>query len=307
MKPIKKFSTEMNQPKSILESIDSKALEELIKGMGFNDIHELKREKNLLSKLEALMKEIDPKNNISEDDAEDIEDDIKKKGEPKKIASELSEDDAEDIEDDIKKKGEPKSLEDKDGEKEPETAVGKTDEIEEDEESEDKEETEEESDEDEVEVEVEDKKDSDKEETEDKVEVEVEVEDSDKEETKDDSDEDDSEEVEEESVKTPKATRRIMTFEDFVKEGTTTVNKNVSYRDDEEEEDNAVPVADSLNVNEAEIKSDEEFKEYAFAVLKNAFGADFDETKAQEVVDGLTSKYSGDYGAMVGALQSSLD
>jgi hypothetical protein len=282
MKPIKKFSTEMNQPKSILESIDSKALEELIKGMGFNDIHELKREKNLLSKLEALMKEIDPKNNISEDDAEDIEDDIKKKGEPK-------------------------SLEDKDGEKEPETAVGKTDEIEEDEESEDKEETEEESDEDEVEVEVEDKKDSDKEETEDKVEVEVEVEDSDKEETKDDSDEDDSEEVEEESVKTPKATRRIMTFEDFVKEGTTTVNKNVSYRDDEEEEDNAVPVADSLNVNEAEIKSDEEFKEYAFAVLKNAFGADFDETKAQEVVDGLTSKYSGDYGAMVGALQSSLD
>ena len=48
MKPIKKFSTEMNQPKSILESLDSTALDELIKGMGFKDIHELKREKNLL-------------------------------------------------------------------------------------------------------------------------------------------------------------------------------------------------------------------------------------------------------------------
>lgn len=60
-------------------------------------------------------------------------------------------------------------------------------------------------------------------------------------------------------------------------------------------------------VTEAKVKSDAEFKEYAFTVLKKAFGEDFDEAKAQEVVDGLTSKYSGDYGAMVGALQSSLD
>jgi hypothetical protein len=59
-------------------------------------------------------------------------------------------------------------------------------------------------------------------------------------------------------------------------------------------------------VTEAEIKSDEEFKEYAFELLKNAFGDEFDETKAQEVVDGLTSKYKGDYGAMVGALQSTM-
>ena len=41
-------------------------------------------------------------------------------------------------------------------------------------------------------------------------------------------------------------------------------------------------------------------------VLKNAFGDEFDEAKAQEVIDGLKSKHSGDYGAMVGALQSSL-
>ena len=59
-------------------------------------------------------------------------------------------------------------------------------------------------------------------------------------------------------------------------------------------------------VNEADIKSDDEFKEYAEAILKKAFGDDYDEAKAQEVVDGLTSKYSGDYGAMVGALQSTM-
>jgi hypothetical protein len=58
--------------------------------------------------------------------------------------------------------------------------------------------------------------------------------------------------------------------------------------------------------NEAEVKSDEEFKEYAFTVLQKAFGDKFDEEKAQEIVDGLISKHDGDYGAMVGALQSSL-
>jgi len=59
-------------------------------------------------------------------------------------------------------------------------------------------------------------------------------------------------------------------------------------------------------VNEAEVKSDEEFKEYAFSVLQKAFGADFDEAKAQEVVDGILGKVDGDYGAAVGMLTSSL-
>lgn len=59
-------------------------------------------------------------------------------------------------------------------------------------------------------------------------------------------------------------------------------------------------------VNEGEIKSDEEFKEYAFTVLQKAFGEDFDEGKAQEVVDGILSKTDGDYGAAVGMLTSSL-
>jgi hypothetical protein len=474
MKPIKKFSTEMNQPKSILESLDSKALDELIKGMGFKDIHELKREKALLSKLEALLKEVNPKHNISEDDAEDIEDDVNKKGEPK-------------------------SLEDKTGEKEPEVPVGdKEEEIAEEDESDD-EETEEESDEDEEKTDDSEKKeDSDESGEKAEVEVEVEVDDTEKKDTEEapatetpteeipaDDEEEEEVEKEEESKETPKATRRIMTFEDFIQEDTKTINKNVSYRDDEDEEDNAVPVADSKeadaeaeedvketnkpssnnsgvksfsqfvseamvdkgpelkdeetsadsiavpivkgdgsetaagiaadkmamgkpeekkeeegeelvtkdqkvtkepetskdevetqgkvvvkeslsdkdaykiidagskfsaevgghllatqtfsngnelvdyllsdfidqkdhakflklvknlveSVNEAEIKSDEEFKEYAFELLKNAFGDEFDETKAQEVVDGLTSKYKGDYGAMVGALQSTM-
>jgi hypothetical protein len=59
-------------------------------------------------------------------------------------------------------------------------------------------------------------------------------------------------------------------------------------------------------VNEAEVKSDEDFKEYAFAVLQKAFGEDFDEAKAQEVVDGLLSKHGEEYGAAIGALTSSL-
>jgi ribosomal 50S subunit-associated protein YjgA (DUF615 family) len=59
-------------------------------------------------------------------------------------------------------------------------------------------------------------------------------------------------------------------------------------------------------VNEEGVESDEQFQEYAFTVLQNAFGDDFDEDKAQEMVDGLISKYSGDYGAMVGAVKASL-
>ena len=59
-------------------------------------------------------------------------------------------------------------------------------------------------------------------------------------------------------------------------------------------------------VNEAEIKSADQFKEYAMKMLKDAFGADFDETKATETADGLIDKYGEDYGAMVGALQSTM-
>jgi len=59
-------------------------------------------------------------------------------------------------------------------------------------------------------------------------------------------------------------------------------------------------------VTEAEVSSDDEFKEYAMSVLKKAFGDDFDEAKAGEVVDGILKKCGDDYGAAVGMLTSSL-
>ena len=59
-------------------------------------------------------------------------------------------------------------------------------------------------------------------------------------------------------------------------------------------------------VTEAEVKSDEEFKEYATTVLQKAFGEDYDEAKAKEVIDGILSKCGDDYGACVGTLTSSL-
>ena len=59
-------------------------------------------------------------------------------------------------------------------------------------------------------------------------------------------------------------------------------------------------------VNEAEIKSDEEFTEYANTVLKQAFGEEFDEAKAKKVIDGILAKADGDYGTAAGMLTSSL-
>ena len=82
----------------------------------------------------------------------------------------------------------------------------------------------------------------------------------------------------------------------------------VEKEEDEEESEEGgeeEEVAEEVT-NEAEVKSDEDFKEYAFSVLQQAFGDKFDEEKAQEVVDGLLDKHGDDYGAAVGALQSSL-
>lgn len=89
--------------------------------------------------------------------------------------------------------------------------------------------------------------------------------------------------------------------------------KLLAYADDEDEEVagqyvkslKELGIKESI-VNEAEIKSDDEFKEYAMTVLKKAFGDEFDEAKAGEVVDGILKKCDGDYGACVGMLTSSL-
>jgi hypothetical protein len=89
--------------------------------------------------------------------------------------------------------------------------------------------------------------------------------------------------------------------EDEEEEGEESEEEAPAEEEGEEEE-----VAEEGVTNEAEVKSDEDFKEYAFAVLGQAFGDKFDEEKAQEVVDGLLDKHGDDYGAAVGALQSSL-
>lgn len=59
-------------------------------------------------------------------------------------------------------------------------------------------------------------------------------------------------------------------------------------------------------VNEEDITTDDQFKEYAMTVLKKAFGEDFDDAKAGEVVNGILKQADGDYGAAVGILTSSL-
>ena len=71
---------------------------------------------------------------------------------------------------------------------------------------------------------------------------------------------------------------------------------------DDDDDDDDSDDDDEESVEEAEINNDEEFQEYAMKVLKQAHGDDFDEEKAQKAIDGLKSKYSGDYGAMIGAL-----
>ncbi len=190
MKSIKKFSamTAKDQPITESAKVTKEAVDELIKKIGFDSIEELKKEKDLLSKLEAMSKTFAKSNDISED--------------------EIEEDRAEDIEDEINAKGKAKSLEDKEGE--------------------------EVSDEQEITAEVPAEAD--------------EVED------------EDGVDVASEEEETPKATRRIMAFEDFIKEKEETINKNISYHDDDEEpEDYAVPVAASADpLAEAKVNEDDD-------------------------------------------------
>ena len=219
MKPIKKFSMMSKAEGSINESADVNhdAVMDLVKKMGYESVEELKKEKNLLTKLEGLLKDVSPKDDISEDEleedrAEDIADEVKKKGEPKSLESEedkdedkvgtdgevaetdeVEEDTADDIEDEVLAKGEPKDIEDKAGDKV--------------------------SDDPEITADV--PAEADEVEDEEGVEVAAEEE------------------------ETPAATKRIMAFEDFIKEKEVTVNKNIKYADDAEEPEDYSVVAAS--------------------------------------------------------------
>ena len=198
MKPIKKFSMMAKAEDSINESSEAThdAVMDLVKKMGYESVEELKKEKNLLTKLEGLIKDASPKQDISEE--------------------EIEEDRAEDIADEEKKKGEPRSLESEEDKEE--DKVGTEGEVAEEEETE----------------EVDDLVTKDQEITK---EVPAEA---------DEVEDEDGVEVAAEEEETPAATKRIMAFEDFIKEKEVTVNKNVKYHDDDEEpEDYAVPVAAS--------------------------------------------------------------
>jgi len=223
MKPIKKFSMMAKAGDSINESAEAThdAVMDLVKKMGYNSVEELKKEKNLLTKLEGLIKDASPKEDISEE--------------------EIEEDRAEDIEAEMKKKGEPKSLEGDEGEKEEDNETGATGEVAE--ETEDVEEDTAKDIEDEVLAKGEPKdledKAGDKVSDDPAITAEVPAE-------ADEVEDKDGVEVAAEEEETPAATKRIMAFEDFIKEKEVTVNKNVKYHDDDEEpEDYAVPVAAS--------------------------------------------------------------
>ena len=68
----------------------------------------------------------------------------------------------------------------------------------------------------------------------------------------------------------------------------------------------AKKIQEAVEFNEEDIKSDDQFKEYAMTVLKDAFKDDFDEAKANDVIKGILGKVDGDYGAAIGMLTSSL-
>ena len=232
MKPIKKFSMMATANDSINESADANhdAVMDLVKKMGYESVEELKKEKNLLTKLEGLLKDFTPKQDISEED--------------------LEEDRAEDIEAELKKKGTPRSLEGEEGEKEEDKEVGGTGEVAE--ETEEVEEDKAKDIEDEVLAKGEPKdledKAGDKVSDDPEITAEVPAE-------ADEVEDEDGVEVAAEEEETPAATRRIMAFEDFIKEKEITVNKNVKYHDDDEEpEDYSVPVAED---DESEGEEDE--------------------------------------------------
>lgn len=64
------------------------------------------------------------------------------------------------------------------------------------------------------------------------------------------------------------------------------------------------------NVNEGEIKSEEDFRKYAENKFKEAFGDDLDEDKMNKTIDGILNDNKelvddGDWGSLVGILNKS--
>ncbi len=250
----------------------------MIKKIGFDSIEELKKEKDLLSKLESLAKSSAKKDDISEDGVE--------------------EDRAEDIEGEVKAKGMPKSLEgteDKEGEEEVVATDADMSEEMEDEEEDD--------------MKMEDSaKDIEDEgvimgEPESLEGEEDEVITKDQEITKevpaeaDEVEDEDGVDVASEEEETPKATRRIMAFEDFIKEKEETINKNIKYHDDDEEpEDYAVPVAASADpLAEAKVNEDDDDDDDEERGMEDEKKGDEMEDKGDKKVDHEDDKEKADH------------
>ena len=65
------------------------------------------------------------------------------------------------------------------------------------------------------------------------------------------------------------------------------------------------------SINEGEIKDEKSFREYAHTKLKEAFGDDYDESKAAEMVDGILEDNKelvdkSDWGALIGVLNKGM-
>lgn len=89
----------------------------------------------------------------------------------------------------------------------------------------------------------------------------------------------------------------IPTFDEFILE-----QKEIEAKEaDEKTNTHAIK-------EEEDIKDKESFKEYVFAKLKKEHGEDFDEKKAQKIVDGISKEVEDgdiDWGAAVGKIQNS--
>jgi hypothetical protein len=69
----------------------------------------------------------------------------------------------------------------------------------------------------------------------------------------------------------------------------------------------SISVVNEAKVNEADIKNEKDFKEYAEALLKKAHGDKFDQKIADKVISGISKDVKGDdWGAAVGKITSGL-
>ena len=290
-------------------------IQEVVKKLGYSSLEEIKKEKALLTKLEGLMKELGTARDVSEDEAEEIESEGVAKGEPKSLAgmtgekeedgepggtAEVAEDAAEEIEDETVAMGEPKDHSEEEGEAVVTMDQEVTDEVPAEADDEDAGNAvpkarimtfEEFIQEKEVTVNKHVTYQSDEEEPED-YSVPVAA-------SADPLAEDSAEEIEDETVAMGEPQDHSEAEGEAVITRDQEVTEEPETSEDEPEEHGEVVV-------EKEITNEKDFEEYAMEIMKQAHPDDFDEEIATKVVTDLKAKYKGDFGAMVGALQSGM-